>query len=418
MSLRTVLIDAQNDLTNRRSELRLDPNQLYLSNIKICDLGFTSPNSNNDNFNHSAGILAVIKNIYLYDGSQILDSRSKFNLYQAFKNYNQSSVDEMDKDKTLKGTLLSKTVTGLHKVNTAFTNYSACKPTNDNTTPKFMLDLSECFDILKQLKYIHTGFFKNFRIVIEYEDDVNLLLDDFDPTPPTINTVRPFLYCNVIEDNGEMATQWLKTFAGVQYDSIENDMVRVDTINVSNAQQSLIQNNNYQFNGFNGKFMKKLLISKNATDYGRNNAGEVIKCSKYYKRLGSEAQFQERFQVRVNGSNLFPRNGIIGPNERLRLLNDTWGTCCTWTGANTPLFVDSQNYFENLTPVGHLDYFGCNVAQKISDLQIEYQRTGVFDSTVPTLSNGQFTQPLDLNLFGVITKQLLRMGDTYMISYV
>ena len=138
-----------------------------------------------------------------------------------------------------------------------------------------------------------------------------------------------------------------------------------------------------------------------------------IPCTTLFGTLGSKANHNQIVQIRVNGANVFARNGITRPAERLAKLTDAWGTCTDPTpfsgisGNDTSALLDRNR-------LGNTDYFGCMVMQPISELQIDYQR----DCPASGTNNGsQYRQQLFLNLFAEVPKRIVLSDGSYNVMY-
>jgi hypothetical protein len=271
------------------------------------------------------------------------------------------------------------------------------------------VDLSDMFPFLRQIKYIDSAMFPNFRIVLEYETDKE---DWLVGVTNVGQTTEPLLICTEINDPEFRSSVW-KDFKGMNYVSYEVDTVRLQANTPTAGDPQKKQTETFRLNGFDGKILSRALVSKNALASANGRA------SAKYGKLGSEAQNSEVLQLRVNGSQLFPRSGIVDNNERLGLLNDVWGVVNSVPSTNSVPFYDSVNYVEDANDrVGRLDYFGCNVGYKIEDLQLDYERKAAYDSALATQDLGRYNQALDINMFGEIMKRLTWSNGKYIITYM
>lgn len=407
MSLRTILLDPENDISNRRTIFKF-PEGIYPSNIKLLNLGCIANDPSPKIYNELAGVLSIVKQISLLDGAVVIDAIDKANIWNAFKSYNKSNDNNRDLQKNLKKNNLGFEVEPSSSLISPY--YSPTKATNDpDTTAKAWIDLSDMFPFLKQIKYIDTAMFPKFRVVIEYDTDkLSWMTGGFG----NCSTVEPLLSIEEINDPAFRSSVW-KDFKGLNYVSYEVDTVRLPAVNPTGADPQKQQNETFRLNGFNGKILNRCLVSKNSLDFTNGRGSDK------YGKLGSEAQNSEVFQLRVNGSQLFPRSGIVDNNERLAVLNDTWGVLNSVPSAGSLPFYDSVNYVNDSdNRLGHLDYFGCNVGYKIEDLQLDYQRQGAYDSTLASQSQGRFNQQLDINMFGEVMKRLVWANGKYIITYM
>ena len=411
MSIRTVLLDADNDQPNRRTIFRL-PDGIYPSNLKLLNVGCTVNDVTPISYNNLAGVLALIRQISILDGATVLDSIDKANIWNAFKSYNRGNDQNRDLQKNLqKNNLGFEVATGSYKIQPYYTDNTVAKATNNaNTTAKAWLDLSTMFPFLKQIKYIDTAMFPKFRVVIEYDTDRFPWMQGGNFSD--CSTVEPLLVVEEINDPQFRNSVW-KDFKGMSYVSYEVDTVRLEAVLPTSTDTQKKQNETFRLNGFNGKILNRAVVSKNSLNIADARGSDK------YGRLGSEAQNSEVFQLRVNGSQLFPRSGIVDNNERLAVLNDTWGVLNSIPCAGSLPFYDSVNYVDdNNNTLGHLDYFGCNVGYKIEDLQLDYERKGAYSATLVDQSEGTYNQALYINMFGEIMKRLVFNKGKYIITYM
>jgi len=408
MSLRTILLDPSNDQANRRTIFRL-PEGIYPSNLKLLNVGCTTSDATAREYNNLTGILSIVRQIQLMDGATVLDSIDRANIWNSFKSYNKGNDNNRDLQKNLRKNNLGF---GLEPETLKITTYyTPEKATNDSTTSaQGWVDLSDMFSFLKQIKYIDSVMFPNFQVVIEYETDKSVWLAGSGISGGS--TLEPLIVAEEINDPEFSGSIW-SDFKGMNYVSYEVDTVRLDAVLPTSSLVQKQQNETFRFNGFNGKILNRCLLSKNALTAADSRASAT------YKQLGSEAQSNQVIQLRVNGSQIFPRSGIVDNNERLAVLHDVWGTLNTIPSAGSLPFVNSVNYVvDNTNKLGHLDYYGANIGYKIEDLQLDYQRSGAYDSTLATQDIGKYNQSLDMHLFGEVMKRLTYSNGKYVIAYM
>lgn len=405
-NIRTDLVDPIVDVTNNRTEFRLVRDNLYLSNLRLVNLGLVTSDPSGSDYNHLVGAMGAINRIEILDGATQLDMVDQFGILQGFRKYNKSNEDNKDLSGSLNKNLLG------------FINDCEVSPNDDtrvrlykeqlqaqndeNSTGKGWLDLQEVFPMLRSLQYLHCGIFKNLKVVVEYVRNKKVAV--VDPTVQ-VSTIQPLLVAdNVL--NQELAMQVMKNFKGIAYPSMEVERIIAPEMTTAGT-QNIVQ----KLQGFNGKTLNKMILSKNASIlYDVPPADEH---STVFKNIASESMYKEKLNVRVNGANKFARNGVIGVNERLGLLHQTFGTCNTIPGANMPSLIDADNKYDEPTDyVGHLDYFAWDMAgEKVSELELNYSRDYV-------AGEDRYNQQLDLNCFGECVKQIVRNGDGYLVQYL
>lgn len=401
-AIKTELIDPVIHIDNRRSEFRLVKDNLYLSNLRICNLGLRTT-VGNDKYNILTGALGIIKRIELLDGSTQLDVIEAFNILQAFRNYNKTNDENLSLNNNLVNNSLGfryKSVDGTlatsHITNTEAKGIS----TNYDESGQAWVNLLQLFPMLKNMKYVHCGIFKDFRIVIEYIDDVKEAIQG----DTSVVTLRPFLVAdNVMNEN--LAMEIKKNFKGLVYMSMEHELIIIPQ-RTDAGEQKIVQ----KLQGFNKKRLNRMLFVKTPTESANT-----------LKLAGSVAMHNDKFNIRINGDEKFARDGIIGYNERLALLSQTYGDCNSSSFSNVPTSNDTdanikpyKTNTEPLTLVGKLDYFGLDMAgEKVGVVELVYSRTIVAGVAGPNI-----VQQINMNCFAECVKQLVMVGDDYVIQYL
>ena len=88
--------------SKQRSEFHLDPNLMYVSNMRLLNLGVVLKSGVVVAvYNLLGGAVSVIKNIYLYDGRQVLDQITNHAEWMSFVHYNQSNSQAIELTRNL-----------------------------------------------------------------------------------------------------------------------------------------------------------------------------------------------------------------------------------------------------------------------------------------------------------------------------
>ena len=86
----TRIIDPQFDRENFRTEWRLPSNTVYLSNMRLIDMGIDTDNGGGQvPYNPLVGAFCI-QSIQLFDGNQLLDQLQEASIYRAFQNFNNN----------------------------------------------------------------------------------------------------------------------------------------------------------------------------------------------------------------------------------------------------------------------------------------------------------------------------------------
>lgn len=413
-AIQTEVINPQFNQSKYRSEFRLDQDMLYTPNMRVLNLGVIATSTSFDDnraYNLLTGVGGVVKNIFLYDDKQVLDQVLNYRDYGAFKNFNATNSDNQDVKKNLK-----KHGLGFVYDTDTFTPATAIirslikqyNPVNgghiptssEDTSPTGYLDLRDVFPLLKSIEFLSTSVFKNLKVVIEY--DVNNVLSittGTDTTKPSATTVPILVVDKVVDD--AFVSKWVSEFKGITWNCMEMEAVQLPTL--ASAPASGVQSIKYRLNGFTDKSLGVLLLQKKPSVLSND-----------YLNNGSVSLINETIQVSVNGSNILPDDGVVAPNQRLALLTDTFGNCNAFPGCNMTGFINCSQSVENFASrVGQLDYFGCAVGKKISNLDITVSRayTAGLDA--------RYKQPVELQFWGSVMKSIVVGKDnSYQVIYV
>jgi hypothetical protein len=404
------------DQSKYRSEFRLTPDKLYLSNMRILNLGLTATEVGDKRYNLVNGAGSVIKNIYLYDGSVILDKIINYGDFSAFQEYNHTNQYNSDIGKVLHraglGFVYEKEPNPLNGEANAITikeTFPNC-PTTPRATQEVSamgyLNLNTLFPLLKAgsgLQFLHTGLFKNLRVVIEY-NVVGAAVGT--GVSVGINTTLPILVADCVEDP-KVAEKFLSEFKGQSW--ISNEVESVVVPIPKDKDGNIIvgtQEVKYRLTGALGKTVNYMLVQKKGT----------TELSALYGSHSSESQIDEAVQIYCNGSAILPESGVTTPSQRLAMLHDTFSTLNTHTcAASLPMFDDQEYVEEYGDRIGRLDYFGCIVNKKVQALDLLYSR--LISTNVAV--EARYRQALTLNVFYGIVKQIVKDGKGgYNVMYV
>ena len=428
--LSTHLIDPVFNRENFQSEFRLNPNTVYLSNMRLANVGCTVKTGETGPYNALTGAYGVIKSIQLYDDNTLLDQILELPIWMAFSNYNhpnernRSVNDKLSQNGMgfgyLNDGVKDATDTNVFNIGSiqqfvASTAANVNDPQNGTTpTPTGWLDLQRLLPFLSSpgARYIPTTLFKNLRLVVQYDSTAANITPSKTGSEP--KSTEPFLIVDELMSSNVKDKVSRSKFQ-TQFNPIEHDRVTLPL----GAGGAAVQQNTFTLHGFDNKYVGRFLMVNTPVGGQQADTGGA------YGKLGSVAQVSQTVQIRVNGQNKLPSNGISKPNERLAYLNDTWGTCNTYTGANVSWLyalstaddaTQASGVFvkDPLVRVGQLDYFGMTVTEMINDLEIEYSRK-TYDGGGATA----YKQELNLNCFAQTRKAVLQDGKgSYNVVYV
>jgi hypothetical protein len=396
----------------------------YRSNLRITDLAVTR-SARNTALNRLGGILSLVKNARLMDGSTELSALREANRYLGFKNQAQNHGYAMSVQNAVQGSQIGFEFNGGNRKLSynGYTTPNASADTKDNSKT-FSINLQEVFPFLNAVEILPTDLFKNLRIEIEFEKLATPALNIFTDANQSGNVQRPLLAVDYL-DNPMIVKKLEKTLSQVNWLEIEEDSFTVAQVDATQAgAQEAVQTSNEKSNGFQNKHIERLLLAKELSsvqDGGGFLNGNNIRPA--YGPLGSYACFREKLQIRVNGKNILPRDGITKPMEALSYLKDTWGEQCLYPQANTldvsTAMTDIISQANEVTASddyrGAHSYFGLYVGDRVDNLQINYERTGLQDTGTVVRPT---TEAMRVHLYAEVKKGMKVMNGKYNIVYL
>lgn len=444
-TLRTQYLEPRTHVKNRITEFRFDKNTLYQSNIRLTGVGYNSAVVGDLNqYNRLVGVLSTIKACRLMDGSRELSSLRHAYQWLGFKNINATNEQVSNIHDTIHHTFqgLTYTPTGQLEALAHPTTLNAIVDATSqfNTDDlKGYVDLRIILPLLSTLPALDTTIFKNLRLVIEWENDPRLGAS-LDVTKP-LDCLQPTLVADEVVGDAKAKMLRNASTGSFIWKEIEHDVFQVpDGVNNGADNSRVTQNVSAIINGFDNKFVSRVLMVKSATNKdilvgGDDLSGGVSAAIAYGNgNAASIAQFEEQIQVRHQGANLFNGDGLKNDAWKQMLLQETWGV------VNTPPFGSLQTVGgENMSlvcqnvnglKVSHLDgdatnerlsesqgqysYIGFQIEDRVKQLQFTYTRTVAKDDAAI-----KYTQMgLDVNIYAETRKQLVLGKNGYEVSYV
>lgn len=387
-----------------RAEFRLDQLNAYiLPNMKLINIGANSGSA--VGYNKLNGPLAVIKEIYLYDGKTELSSLRQSPLWNAWNMVNNKNSYNNNVAGYVEGTSA--------KHNSMYKNIICNTTGNRAQGSGGEIEVRHLLPFLNSVSCVPTAIMKNLRLVVVYNTDDNEVFN-VNANAITSNLV-PLLKIDVINsDTGaDLIKESMAKFSKpVNWLEIEHDeFFLADAGQGDGVEVKTVQ----KVNGFNNKSVRKaIMIKQHANRADLISGGNVIG----FGNVASAGFYKGKYNIDINGVPMFPQNGITGDNERLGMLCDLWGDISTipW-GNSASSFVRraDADYFCGISvgQVGQLDYVALPVNQKVNDMKIEISRTSLANS------NGYKpeTQAMRVHIFAEVSKSLVIEGSEYNIVY-
>lgn len=420
-NITTRILDPQFDRKNFRTEFKLDSETVYLSNMRLIDMGYTASDPDAGSYNNLLGSFCA-NSIQLYDGNKLLDQILEADLYKAFQTFNKSNNESLSVDSVVDRTEYGFTISLPDSPPwQGFTNNKPNKkdiyilPGNSSGSvgQTSWFSLKGFLPFLSASLYVPTTVFKNLRLVINWKSPAELkaIAGDQTLTYETLENTA-LIVDELNEGDAKMAA--IKNYKGVVFNAIEHDRVVVDPLTPV-ADSTVVQEKSYLVNGFNNKTVERLIAIQSPTNPATytNSKKKLVGGA----RVCSMSQLDNAFQWRVNGSNKLPRDGYTRKNQRLAALVDAMGECALPPGANYVYFPNALVQEEidvttNSPLMSHLDWTAVEVREPVKELIVNYKRTGVH-------GNADLNQQLLLNLFGECTKAVsVDANGRYVIQYL
>ena len=408
-NVKTRILDPRIYVPGTRATFELDSTSAaYLPNLRLGFLGGTSTPAHS--YATLVGAASLIRSIRLLDGKQELCALNEAQFYRGFQQQNRSNSSAEAVASNLNCNRVGLSINGTNGLidrtaKTLQTNTTAA------TTNTAHIDLKTMLPFLSAMTHLPTDVFTNLRLEIEMND--NMLNQVLVVNNVQLNTIRPVLIVDVLE-NPIVVNKLNKSLGAVQWSEVEHDQFVIPQTALDGAagDQGLVQEVNVKLNGFNNKILDRLLIVKEISDAGKEVLTNAVQG---YGKWSSQGCYKQTMQYRVNGSNILPRNGIVGNNERLAYVVDTYGDCANYPGSNVYGMDNSGVMTDGRAYRAQLDYIGIFIGQYIQDLQIEYSRVGLQDADPKRAT----TSALIAHCYGEVRKQWQMTGNgMYNVSYV
>ena len=475
-SVKSTIIDPVFN-SNSRVEFRLNGRgEAYLPTLRIGNLGLTKNAGSNNTYHFGPGAASCIDRIQLLDGNEPLDTLRNVGNWLTFKNSLHTNSQNDNVFNNLVGGSLGWATGATGEL---LSNENKVIRTGEAETLG-TLDLREVFPLLNNISHLSTKLFPNLRVVMEYHTDNKALVNGLDTNGVAgLAKVVPLMIVDEIIDDALIASLD-KQLTSASWTAVEVDQAAVPAVptisDTGAVGDEAVQSVNLRINGFHNKAVSRVMIAKVYQDlsnyvYTPTGGTEQVRAIGQY---GSKALHKEEFNIRINGRNMLAGRGVTSPAASTMLLSDTWGDLNICPGANVEsVGLDSKysltatqrngvalvpanrppsnwvgvnrTYPRILTAggiatagttigqpgstwatqptaeqgpwVGNSAWLGCNVQDRVTDMQIQLTRTGNPSSAGGTSSSPGNYQALNLIIFAEIAKRLDISNGTYKVSY-
>jgi hypothetical protein len=351
---------------NTRTEFRIQSDdKVVLTNMRLCDFGISDFDSDANDlaYARSAGLYALIKNIYLYSGSVLVDQMRDCSKYMGIKNAKATSADMYDLNQQL---LCSNNVLETFQITDPQHPDQVEMNINDQKLIG-RVPLSQIFALLRATDTFN--MWNDLRLVIEYNTNSVEIFQTELPNSWTINT--PLLGYDelVVDEAGRDAMMKQGRAITLVYSQTERERWYVPQ-GASYYSQRL--------RAFDSKTLSSVVVQTKLP-----NVPDQYLANNYSLAVDGEA-----INLVVNGKKLLPYTGCSTPNMKLAMFNDSFGQVVSFTGEADSIDTDQAELDNIYGPIaqellGRFSFFGCDVLNKINTLDVEYSRnTAIAGNTV------------------------------------
>lgn len=417
----TRIIDPRFDRTGLRSEFRLEPDTCYYADMRLANIGFSSA-AGATTYNSLLGAEVPIKSISLLDGGTVIEAINNFQAWRPIQKVNSGNDENVSMGRYLCHNDLGFSSQGRMNFSTGAAVYGedqdvaflnpqvATVGTTAAASKKAWISLKEVFGSLRALSLVPTNVFTELRVVIEYSTS-GTLVAEADPVPTDLQTTLPVMYADELTAS-QIKQNAMATFQGINYLAVEHDSFALPAVagmtDVA-GNRTIAQTIDQKLKGFNGKYMRDLILKFTPTTAQLDTAGTS---RRPYGQLGSQALWDSTVQVRVNGQNVLPRSGCRGSMRKLAQTTDTLGTCnILWPQATVgPTTTLSLSPLVKET-IGEMALFAVDIESAIEDLQVSVTRSGVF-------GNADLNARVVVDCFARVPKSIVvGKGGRYTVAY-
>lgn len=381
--------------SNTRTEFRISSaDKVVLSNLRLCEFGCSSVvpvglNPADAAYVRGAGLYALIKNIYLYSGSVLIDQMRDVSRFMGFKNLIMTSAEAQDLNRFL---LCSSSAVELSTGNDDEANRVEYVTELNKLIGR--VPLGQIFSLLNATDFFNS--WNDLRLVIEYNTDVRDIFDNqggIHPRPLSFTVNTPLLAWDELVMGLNEKEMMLKEGKQVKlaYEQVERERFYVPDGAAYYSQR---------LRAFDEKIVSRIVVQTAIPNQFSDSMG----------RSYSKAILGEKINFVLNGRKHLPYQGADTPAKKLAMCADSFGDIMTFTGQNDIInednlpFVYANNAQSTLQGSNGMSLLSCDILNRVTTLDCEYAR----DISVDGVSTvGQ----LELWAFGAVSMYLVKNAD-------
>ena len=401
----------QANIPNQRSEFSIKgDNRTFYSSMRLLNVGLHGVAGKQ--YNRLGGIHSLIDRIILYNGSEILTQSDNHKTQASHMTVSSSNQYNFSEKRTAELSEASFDLdlvsnTNVVRVDLQSANVQAMPLTTvaEVGTASGVIRLADYLPLLEKLPVLNTDIFDNLRLVILWNRNYPECLTDSSNTGGLLSNT-PLLVCEEIFDS-KLKAKMNSSSKKVQWFEVEIDRCELAAdANITGADS--IQRLNTRINGFNKKYLKDVWIQNRTLSTNDAAFGDV---NIAFGQLSSRFSDGASYNLRINGSSLYPRRGLNRPAYRMRHHCIKYPNMIAYPQCNTAPSVSSNLTTTGRIVAGRLDYCSMILNKRIEDLQFLFERVHSTDA------NAVFNQRLEFFVFGSVAKTIMIKGGRYTISY-
>ena len=423
-SVKVQYLQPRTHLNNTLTEFRLDQDSAYFPNLRLSNIGLTATASKKHN--ELTGCYGCIKNIRLMDGSVEISATRHANRWLSFMAQRDHNQNNLCVHSSLSKARVGYMLNDNDKCNFVFTNtndvIAVAGDAEDKDNKLGLLDLRKVFPILQNLTILDTSLMRNLKVVIEWTIDPTVVATLKDIAGVKIK--EPELLCDQVMAEGAI-NSLRKSQKSVVWDEIEHDQYNMPEISNPGGAVKQVQSVSAVVNGFDNKYVSRMVLMKVPAIKTDMYSGDV---SQGLGNFASVNLFREKVQLRVNGANIFAGDGIRSDSQKAMLMSQSWGdlNALPFSNRQNVGSEDRDAVVQNSSGVpilnankmdervGHSDYIGFSLEDKIRQLNFQHERTCLNN----TLAIRQNELAYDIHIFAECRKVLSLGNGGYKISYM
>ena len=216
----------------------------------------------------------------------------------------------------------------------------------------------------------------------------------------------------------DVRSKLVTQFKQFNFVTVEHDSITMPAVTgLAPGTTTAVQAESKLLRGFDNKLLNRMVIVK--TPVGATVADGL---STQLGQLSSCLQFREKENLRCNGRTLLVADGLDTTAKSLAMLTDVYGTGNSFLNRlNLPL--DGRGFSilsaDPAAILGEQDYRCFRVGQRVEQLELQFERTGVYHATAVSQQARKINCQLTLNCFGEVVKSIQVQSDgSYLIAYV